>query len=89
MKSSVLFFSRPPSEVGHTMDVLSPFIVYSLFRIKCSRTSMTDENKKKIQYNTITYAHTDTQSYKHARTPRHRYNHGENLILITNRETSS
>jgi len=43
---------------------------------------MTDTNKKKIKYNTITHAHTDTQNYKHIHTPPHRYNHGEDLILI-------
>jgi len=34
---------------------------------------MTD---KKIKYNTITHAHTDTRSYKHTYTLKYRYNHG-------------
>ena len=38
--------------------------------------------QEKIKYNTITHAHTDTQNYKHIHTPPHRYNHGEDLILI-------
>jgi len=49
---------------------------------------MTDKNKK-ITYNTITNAHTDTQSYRHTHgcmhTPTYRYNHGaleEDLIFI-------
>jgi len=57
--------------------------MFCLFRIKCSRTSMADKNKKKIKYNT------DTQNYKHTHTPPRRYNHGEDLILITNGQTSS
>ena len=44
---------------------------------------MTDK-KRKIKYNTITHAHTDTQNYKHIHTPPHRYSYGEDLILITN-----
>ena len=39
-------------------------ILFSLFRIKCSSTIMTNKNTK-IKYNTITHAHTDTQNYPH------------------------
>jgi len=42
---------------------------------------MTDKKTKKIKYNTITHAHTDTQNYKHTHTPPPRYSHGEDLIL--------
>ena len=31
------------------------------------------------------HAHTDTKNYKHTHTLPHKYNHGEDLILITNR----
>ena len=34
------------------------------------QTNMAD---KKIKYNTITHAHTDTGSYKHSHTPTYRY----------------
>jgi len=44
--------------------------MFSLFRIKCSRTSVTDKNKKKVKYDTITHEHTDTQSYN---TPTHHH----------------
>jgi len=43
------------------------------------------EKQEKIKYNAITHAQTDTQNYKHIHTPPHRYNHGEDLILITNK----
>jgi len=63
-------------------------VIFSLFRIQCSRTSMTDKNKKKSN---------TTQSRMHTQTPKitntcthtrpRRYNHGEDLILITNRQS--
>ena len=42
--------------------------LFGSFRTKCSQTGMTDKDEK-ITYSTITHAHTDTQSYKHTRTP--------------------
>ena len=51
---------------------------------------MTDkEKRKKVKYNTITHAHRHPKLQTHPHTPPHRYNHGEDLILITNRQTSS
>jgi len=66
----------------------SSVFLFSFFRIKCSSTIMTNKNTK-IKYNTITHAHTDTQNYPHIHTPPHRYNHAEDLILITNSQTRS
>ena len=82
--------SETAAAAGDAADrYCSQATMFCLFRIKCSRTSMADKNKKKIKYNAITHAHTDTQNYKHTHTPPRRYNHGEDLILITNGQTSS
>jgi len=65
--------SRVFTNISAKNEITFISIMFSLFRIKCSRTSMRDKKRKnQIQHNhTCTH---DSQYYKHTNTPPHRYN---------------